>query len=1169
MVGHPFFLSRVDGKEKGGTLRTRWWTIATAATLVLLLAGAVQAATLNVGPGQTYTTIQAAVTAALAGDTIQVAAGVYDEQVYITKTLTVQGAGDTTVIRPSAGSKLAQVITYGATTHRGIVEVAANGANITLRNLYVDGTSITNLAPYTAYYYSGILYFDSGGLIDHVTVANVAWATGASYADGIWVKSVAQNIASMEISNCRVQNVSGINIVVKSHSGSASSVIGNVHHNTIVGRGSQSTDLQNGIQFQGYVGSGVGESIANNVISDLIWAKSDIWTSSGILAVTTPTALAITSNVVTNSDCGIVAANEEAGSNVNVSSNSVSGVSAAIPGKSYSGIYLVGLADENVSSATVHGNTIGGGYTAGIIMGAYGPAAVAATVSGNTLAVGGAGDGILDDSDGGVVTATLSGNSISNWADGIHFLSSAPVAGYTITGNSIAGNTFGLRNDNAGTVVAVNNWWGSASGPGPVGTGTGDKVSARVTYNPWYVDAAMTTLSNVAPANVYVSSTYMDGNAGGHAFGYDAFTTIQAGINAVAAGGTVNVAAGTYAEQVTITKALTLQGAGATTVIKPSSLTTYVITPSVAGSTVCTGAVVVNNAGGNVVVKDLKVDASSLNTNRTLWFTPSVALMKFAGVFYCNTSGTIDNVVSTNTNHVTIPTGSSPWGSQVHSFWADADATSARSIEIKNCTASSYLTDGIMVGWNSTNITANINHNTIAGDGSRRQYGIQVYAGVTVTSISYNTISNLVNRTDSNWNTGINVVRVQSGAVIEYNTLSNCDFGIIDTFSSGVTIQHNTITGSGHQYGTGVYLDNGTVSLTGLIVHANTIGSGFPAGGICLRGWYAGTNTISESITDNILTGNGTTDGYGIYDWSGAAGGITSTITGNTITGWAAGIFIDAGAPVSGFTISWNSIAGNATGINASSLSGNIDATDNYWGSASGPSGGLADPVTGKLANGTGDKVSANVLFDPWTGMSTECVVTEPGQGVGDTVTNPCAQTSVEIETAGGTTDVTIAKYTSAPPDTPSFGGDATYVDIQLSNPAAVSEMIITFTDMSPGTVMYFYRPGTGWIACSNQTQVGTTITVTVTASTTPTLAELVGTIFAEGTAKGNVNGDSVIDVLDARLCLQIATGFLAGTPVQRAAADVDNDGDVDLTDAQILAQYIIGIITELGPGAE
>jgi hypothetical protein len=295
------------------------------------------------------------------------------------------------------------------------------------------------------------------------------------------------------------------------------------------------------------------------------------------------------------------------------------------------------------------------------------------------------------------------------------------------------------------------------------------------------------------------------------------------------------------------------------------------------------------------------------------------------------------------------------------------------------------------------------------------------------------------------------------------------------------------------------------------------------------------------------------------------------TVTGFTIQNASTGIAATSGT---GNTVHLcNIISNSAWGINNTSGS-MFDATDNSWGVDSGPSGGAADPVTGRVANGTGSKVSANVRFDPWTGMSTS-VVTEPDVGQGGVVTNPDAGASLTIDTASGTTDVTIAEYTSPPPDTPSFGAGATYLDIMLSDPAAVTQLTITFTDMSPGTVIYFYRPGTGWVRCSIQAQVGSTITVTVTASTTPTLAELTGTIFAGGTgipvtpyAIGDVNGNGEIDVLDARLCLQIATGFLAGTPEQREAADVDNDGNVDLADAETLAQYIIGIITEL-PGAE
>ena len=71
--------------------------------------------------------------------------------------------------------------------------------------------------------------------------------------------------------------------------------------------------------------------------------------------------------------------------------------------------------------------------------------------------------------------------------------------------------------------------------------------------------------------SVYVNTAYASGALGTaetwsdgsvHYVGYDAFGTIQAGANAVAVGGTVNVAAGTYNEAVTVTEPLTLAAAG-------------------------------------------------------------------------------------------------------------------------------------------------------------------------------------------------------------------------------------------------------------------------------------------------------------------------------------------------------------------------------------------------------------------------------------------------------------------------------------------------------------------------------------------------------------------------------------------------------------------------------
>ena len=86
-----------------------------ALAVVVALVGAVKAAPIVVdsGGGGDYTTIQAAITAATAGDTINVNAGVYDELISITKSVHLIGADPATTKITWTGAATGQMIMLG------------------------------------------------------------------------------------------------------------------------------------------------------------------------------------------------------------------------------------------------------------------------------------------------------------------------------------------------------------------------------------------------------------------------------------------------------------------------------------------------------------------------------------------------------------------------------------------------------------------------------------------------------------------------------------------------------------------------------------------------------------------------------------------------------------------------------------------------------------------------------------------------------------------------------------------------------------------------------------------------------------------------------------------------------------------------------------------------
>jgi hypothetical protein len=238
-----------------------------------------------------------------------------------------------------------------------------------------------------------------------------------------------------------------------------------------------------------------GETIQNNIVNNpgraaSITTSNSTFTqnavnntataSDGFQANTTPiSGLTISDNsfggangAIYNADITVI----EGNSNVIVSGNS-----------SNSDGTLLALFKTN--GAQITGNTvIGDGASSAIYIGG-GDSNV--LVAGNQVTAAGSAVKVANNFGVGPnSTLTITGNKLYNNAYGVNVDVNSTTDTVQAHRNALTGNAFfGIFNDptSGGIVNGTCNWWGSASGPGPIGTGTGDKVSAGVTFAPWLV----------------------------------------------------------------------------------------------------------------------------------------------------------------------------------------------------------------------------------------------------------------------------------------------------------------------------------------------------------------------------------------------------------------------------------------------------------------------------------------------------------------------------------------------------------------------------------------------------------------------------------------------------------------------------------------------------------
>ena len=361
---------------------------------------------------------------------------------------------------------------------------------------------------------------------------------------------------------------------------------------------------------------------------------------------------------------------------------------------------------------------------------------------------------------------------------------------------------------------------------------------------------------NAQPSELWVDGDYCDGCPNdGHTWGYDAFDKIQDGIDAVASPGTVQVAEGTYYENITLKDKVQILGAGSDVATIDGGGNSSVVTAlNVLPGTVLDGFTVTNGTGTSIGVGStagggIYIDGGSPTISNNVIAGNNVTSAG-GGIYAISSSPTIDQNIITNNNgghngggirthnSSLILTGNTiinnaAWQGGAIEFDAESSMFTVDANTIRDNQANGDFGGGILL-WGGSGVVTN---NIISGNES-----YTVGGGIFVTSLSLpsNITNNIITgNTADDGGGGIYAQAWDSGMVtLTNNTISN-NFsnnygGGLHAFAwhsdSIVTIINNTITGNiTNSDGGGIHArawDFGMVTLTNDIIWGNTAPTG-------------------------------------------------------------------------------------------------------------------------------------------------------------------------------------------------------------------------------------------------------------------------------------------------------------------------------------------------------
>jgi hypothetical protein len=436
----------------------------------------------------------------VAGSTVYIAPGTYEEQVEITSPLTLQGAGAAATIIKSPVT-LTKFFSTGPNNKPIIYVHDTSGVNI--NDLTVDGAGRGN----ANYRFMGIAYRNAGGAVSNCVIKDVRDNPISGTQHGIGIYALADNGTNRTL-NLSNTTITGFQKNGTVFAGANLSVSAN--GNTITGAGPVNFIAQNGIQLS----TGATGTITNNVVSAISYTPFT-WSATGILVYGASGPVLTTGNTVTNAMVGIWYINTDGSANQNNLQYTAAGMGATPywwgivldPGEGSTRLPTPEPVDgQSVNGPSGKGGSSGGG-------GLLGPTALI-TLAANQNHVDGGGNGAgieADAFDTETLNVTATKNCVTNCDAGfVLYKDPGATLNASVNYNAITGNTVGLVNLTGAVQDATNNWWGCSAGPGNAGC---DAVTGSVTYTPWLANVSTNAGPDVAlyigygPSSVTLTAT--------------------------------------------------------------------------------------------------------------------------------------------------------------------------------------------------------------------------------------------------------------------------------------------------------------------------------------------------------------------------------------------------------------------------------------------------------------------------------------------------------------------------------------------------------------------------------------------------------------------------------------------------------------------------------------